>query len=90
MQIKCPDCGWQFQYIDVDAVMAERKLVNELLAESRELAQANSELAKWREIPQKLEKLIPCPNISLSAAQVRTTAILQMIDLIKTINQENQ
>jgi hypothetical protein len=41
-----------------------------------------SELARWRELPAKIEGLMPQTNIPLSAAVVRTTALNQVLDLI--------
>jgi predicted nuclease with TOPRIM domain len=43
MKVICPDCGCRFQSVDVDAVMAERKVIHELLAESRELAEVKAQ-----------------------------------------------
>lgn len=40
------------------------------------------ELARWRELPAKIEGLMPQTNIPLSAAVVRTTALNQVLDLI--------
>jgi hypothetical protein len=56
----------------------------------RELAETKAELAKWRELPDQVEKLIPCTNIPLSAAQVRTTAISQVLDILANLKGENQ
>ena len=37
MHTQCPECRHPFQAIDVDGVMSERKLINEVLEESREV-----------------------------------------------------
>lgn len=37
MNAECPDCKHRFQVVDVDGVMSERKLIHEVLEESREV-----------------------------------------------------
>jgi hypothetical protein len=37
MNTQCPECKHRFQSIDVDGVMSERKLIHEVLEESREV-----------------------------------------------------
>jgi hypothetical protein len=43
------------------------------------------QLDRWRELPAKVEGLIPQTNIPLSAAVVRTTALNQVLDLIAAV-----
>lgn len=49
------------------------------------LLRMKQELARWRELPAKVEGLIPQTNIPLSAAQVRTNALYQVLDFIATV-----
>ncbi len=43
MHTQCPECRHPFQAIDVDGVMSERKLIHEILEESRLAAQYKAE-----------------------------------------------
>jgi hypothetical protein len=50
-----------------------------------EMNSLKRELARWRELPAKVEGLIPQTNIPLSAAQVRTNALYQVLDFIAAV-----
>lgn len=49
MHTQCYECGHLFQVIDVDGVMSERKLMNEVLEESREVNRLREALKKWED-----------------------------------------
>ena len=48
MTAQCPDCNRCFQVIDVDGVMSERRLIHEVLEESRENEQLREEIDRLR------------------------------------------
>ena len=62
MHTQCPECRHPFQAIDVDGVMSERKLINEVLEESREVNRLRAEIERtndyWREIHDQQNALM--------------------------------
>jgi chromosome segregation ATPase len=76
-----------------DEALEEMNSLKRELAEAHKSIEASTdtfielraELDRWRELPAKVEGLIPQTNIPLSAAVVRTTALNQVLDLIATV-----
>lgn len=56
MKAECPECKCRFQTIDVDGVMSERRLMHEVLEESRECERLKSELDAERTVKNAVIK----------------------------------
>ena len=61
MHTQCPNCRHPFQAIDVDGVMSERKLINEVLAEVREV----------NRLRDGIKQIISCPDYTNPELMVR-------------------
>lgn len=58
MKAECPECKHEFQTIDVDAVMGERKLIHEVLEESKTAAKYKAERDKAKKLADELAETL--------------------------------
>lgn len=58
MKVECPNCKKQFQVVDVDGVMSERKMISDMIEAYRDLDAVKADRAKLFRIWSMLDEIM--------------------------------